>query len=320
MLKFMDGFDQLRGWADVTDGLTKCGYTVTGTPTLEEGRVATQMAVSLPDTASLKRVFTSGATKVVFGFAFRAIGKRHTLVTIKDVATITWNETDGKISAAGGTGTAVLLLDLWYYIEVVLDKTTSTIEVYVNNGLDITAPSPSSANPVTNYEVTWAGVATAQYLLDDFQFIDNQPGKYTDRIGPIQITSRLPMVDVDKEWSPSSGTDHYPLVYNQPPVEGSYIQSNTSGAMDTFLSNTVIPDTQNILAVGMTVLNKKSDVDNRQLGMVMGQKGSTQKEVIDAALSTTEKYSYAVFETNPAGLDWNDERLSEAPFGVAVRP
>lgn len=320
MLKFMDGFDQLKGQTDIVAGLTKCGYTVSGTPTLEEGRTAAQLAVSLPDNATLKRVFTSQNSKVVFGFAFRAIGKRHTLITIKDVATVTWDESTGKVSCAGGTGTAILLLDLWYYIEVVLDKTTSTLEVYVNNSVDVTAPSPSSANPVTNYEVTWASVAQAEYHIDDLQFIDNAPGKYTSRIGPIQITARLPLVDVDTEWSPSSGTSHYPLVYNQPPVDTKFIQSNESGAIDTFLSNTPIPDTQNILAVGLTVLNKKSDVDNRQLGMVIGQKGQTQKEVIDVALSTTEKYSYAVFETNQSNQDWNDERLNAAPFGVIVRP
>lgn len=320
MLKYMEGFDQLKGMTNIVDGLTQCGFTVSGTPTLVEGRTATQLAVSLPDTASIKKTFPSQNSKVIFGFAFRAIGKRHTLVTIKDVVTLTWNESTGKITAAGGEGTAILLLDLWYYIEIVLDKTTSTIEVWVNNGKDITAPSPSSANPVTNYEVTWASVATAQYLLDDMVFIDNSNGKYINRVGPVQITSRLPLVDVDKEWSPSTGTDHYPLVYNQPPVDGKYIQSNTSGAIDTFLSNTPLPDTQNIIAVGMTVFNKKSDVDNRQLGMCIGQKGQTQKVVIDAALSITNKFSYAVFETNQTDQDWNDERLSNAPFGVIVKP
>lgn len=320
MLIFMDGFDQLRGWADVKDGLEKCGYTVTGTPTMETGRVATQLALSLNDTASMSRTITSGATKVVFGFAFRAVGKRHTLFTVDNVVTLTWNEENGKLGINGGTGTAILLLDLWYYIEIVIDKTTSVVEVYVNNGLDITAALPSSAMAVTNYKMTWSGVATSQYMIDDVVFIDNSTGKYQDRFGPVQITSRLPTADVDKEWSPSTGNDHYPLVYNQPPIEDRFIQSNESGAIDTFLSNTVVPNTAQIIAVGLTVLNKKSDVDNRQLGMVIGQKGQPQKEVIDTMLSTTEKYSYAVFETNQSNQDWNDERLSLAPFGVIVRP
>lgn len=320
MLLFMDGFDQLRGWDDVADGLTKCGYTITGTPTMAEGRVQTQQAVSLPGAASMKRSFASGSSRVVLGFAYRAIGKRFPLVTIKDVGTLTWDEVDGKISIAGVKGTAILLLDLWYYIEIVLDKAANTLTVHVNNGLDISAVPPSSANPLVSYEVTWACVAEAQYLLDDVVFIDSSTGKYQNRIGPIQITSRLPTADVDKEWSPSSGTDHYPLVYNQPPIEGSYIQSNESGAIDTFMSNTAVPNTQDILAVGLTVLNRKSDVDNRQLGMVIGQKGQPMKEVVDTELSTTDKYSYAVFETNASDLDWNDERLSDAPFGVVVRP
>lgn len=323
MLIFMDGFDQLTGWTDVADGLTRCGYTVTGTPVMATGRVATQQAVSLPNVSSLARTFTSPEDKVVFGFAFRAVGKRHDLITIKNVLTLKWDETTGKLSVADGTtgtGTAIVLLDLWYYIEIVITKSTGIIEVYVNNGLDITAPLPNSANVVSNFETTFAGVAESEFLLDDLVFIDSSAGKYVDRFGPVQITSRLPMVDVDKEWSLSSGNAHYPLVYNQPPNEDKYIQSNTSGAIDTFLSNTSIPNTNGILAVGLTVYNRKSDVDNRQLGMVIGQKGQTQKEVIDTHLTTESKYSYAVFETNQAGLDWTDERLNQAPFGVIVRP
>lgn len=320
MLKFMEGFDQLRGQSDIAAGLAKCGYVVSGTPTLVEGRTPTQQAVSLSGGAGFSRVFTSQNSKVVFGFAFRALGSRGDLIDIENVGRVTWSPENGKLSCAGGVGTAILLLDLWYYIEVVLDKATSTIEIYVNNGRDISAPSPASANTVTDYRVTWSSSTDTTLLIDDLQFIDNSTGKYTDRVGPLQITSRLPLVDVDKEWSPSTGTDHYPLVYNQPPVDGKFIQSNTSGATDTFLSNTPIPAGAEIIAVGLTVLNKKSDVDNRQLGMVIGQKGQTQKEVIDTELSTTDKYSYAVFETNQTNQDWTDERLSEAPFGVVVRP
>lgn len=320
MLLFMDGFDQLLGWASVADGLKRCGYTTTGNPVLGEGRVPTQKALSLPGTTSLLRTFTSFEQKVVIGFAFKATGKRHDLIKIKDVGTLSWNVDNGKLSIAGGTGTAIVLLDLWYYIEIVFNKLDSTLQVYVNNGLDITAPSPSSANAVNNYEVTWQGAAEADFLIDDIQFIDGSAGKYTDRIGPIQITSRLPNVDVEKEWSTSTGNSHFPLVYNQPPDENKYIQSNTSGAQDTFLSNTVLPNPNGILAVGLTVYNRKSDVDNRQLGMVIGRKGETQKEVIDTQLSTEYKYSYAVFETNQDGQTWNDERLANAPFGVIVRP
>lgn len=320
MLKFMDGFDQLKGVADPVKGLAQCGYTATGGVTLAPGRTATQIAVQLADTASLVRVFPSPQSQVVFGFAFKAVGGRMPLLSIKSVGTLTWDGVNGKLSMAGGQGTAILLLELWYYIEVVLDKAAATLTVYVNNGKDFEAALPTGANPLTEYELTWASASKMQLLIDDLVFIDAENGKYINRVGPVAITSRLPMVDVDKEWSPSTGTDHYPLVYNQPPVDGKYIQSNTSGAVDTFLSNTPLPQTTGIVAVGMTVLCKKSDVDNRQLGMCIGQKSAAQKVVIDTELSTEPQYSYAVFETNQTGLDWNDERLSQAPFGVIVKP
>lgn len=107
---------------------------------------------------------------------------------------------------------------------------------------------------------------------------------------------------------------------NRPPVDDQYIQSNTSAAEDSFLSNEGLPQGAQIIAVGMTALNFKSDIDARQLGMVVGKKGQPQKQVVDTQLSTDPKYSYAVFESAPGDAAWTDELVTTVPFGVIVRP
>jgi hypothetical protein len=326
MILFMDGFDQLR---DVSGAgtpsplatyLNASGYTVTGTVSMEEGRTQTVRCLQLTDAASIQRTFNSTQTKIVIGFAYNAASKRSAIVNIANVGTLAWNESTGKISIANGTGTAVILLGLWYYFEIVIDKANQLLQVYVNNGKDIEVGLPSTAISLSTFVTTWSGVASDNKKLDDIMVVDAATGKYTDRVGPIAIQTRLPTSDVDKEWSPSTGNVHWDLVNNQPPVTDQYIQSNVSGATDTFLSNQGLPSGAQIIAVGLTVLNKKSDIDARQLGMVVGQKGQPQKEVVDANLTTDPKYSYAVFETAPGNVAWTDETVTTVPFGVAVRP
>lgn len=326
MIIFMEGFDQLR---DVSgDGspsplavyLNASGYTVSGSVSIEEGRTQNVRALQLTDAATLNRVFTSTQGKIVIGFAYRAASKRSPIVNIPNVGTLAWDATTGKVSLANGVGTAILLLGFWYYFEIVVDKANQLLQVWVNNSKDVEVALPSTAANLSTFNCTWAGVADDQKAIDDIMVIDSATGKYTDRVGPIAIQSRFPTSDVDKEWSPSTGNTHWDLVNNRPPVDDQYIQSNTSAAEDSFLSNEGLPQGAQIIAVGMTALNFKSDIDARQLGMVVGKKGQPQKQVVDTQLSTDPKYSYAVFESAPGDAAWTDELVTTVPFGVIVRP
>lgn len=329
MLQFIDGFDQLTGID--SDGnpsplqtvMQNSGYTLSGAVSLDVGRTQNTQALKLGEGAaigSIKRTFNSTLQLAVIGFAYKATSKRNTIVDIANLGALTWNDTTGKLSLAGGTGTATILLNLWYYFEIVIDKTNGAVQLWVNNGKDIEVALPSSAQFLNAYTCTWASVADDSKMLDDLYFLDNAAGRYTARMGPMTIMARLPTSDVDREWTPSTGVSHWPLVANQPPVDEEFVQSNTSGATDTYLSNQGLPQGAQILAVGLTVLNKKSDIDARQLGLVVGKKGDPQVEKIDTALSVDPKYSYAVFESAPDGSAWTDPSVTSVPFGVIVRP
>lgn len=330
MLKFMDGFDQfldlpLTGADYTLAGLMNLsGYTLTGEVALAEGRVAVTRALQLGDGASkagtLKRTFTSQDQKVVIGFAYRAEKSRDNVVAITSLGTLGWNKDTGKVSFAGAQGTATILLDLWYYYEIVVDKANQRVELWINNTKDIETTLPGTAQYLTNFECLWSSAANDKKYVDDLYFLDGSAGHYVDRVGPLAIQARLPTEDIDKEWSPSTGNIHWDLVNNQPPKADEYVQSNVSGAMDTYRSNQPVSAEGAIVAVGITVMNRKSDIDARQLGMVVGGKGQTQKEVIDNDLLTTPKYSYAVFETAPDGATWTAASVTNTPFGVVVRP
>lgn len=322
MILFMDGFDQYQGAPAIAALMTQAGYVTAGSIGAAVGRRTDTKAIAIAN-GSLGRTFISAADKAVIGFAYRNTLIRETIINIANVGALTWDTNTGKLSFAGGQGTAIALLGLWYYLEVVIDKTAGTVKVFINNEQDIEVPLPETAAFLTNFVCTWAAPGNDTKYLDDLIFIDSSTGAnvvHTDRVGPIQISARMPAVDVLKEWSPSTGDEHYPLVDNQPPVDAQYIQSNTSGAMDLFLANAALPDTTAIVAVGVTVYNRKSDVDARQLGIVVGAKGAGQLEVVDAALSTTNKFSFGVFEKAPGGAAWSDELVGDTPFGVVVRP
>lgn len=316
MLKFMDGFEPFAGAAQAVDVLKSAGYTATGSVTIGDGRKVPGKALAID--GSVGRIFTSSAQKVVLGFAYKANTKRSLIVTIKDVLTLKW---DDKISIGSAAGVAIPLINLWYYYEIVINKADMSIQVWINNELDLTTQLPQAAQFQQTYECSW-GPATqgdGTKMLDDLVFIDASAGKYVDRIGPVAMTMRAPTEDVIQEFSPSTGSAHYPLVAAVPPDDAKFIQSNQSGNMDTFRSSVVAPAT-GILAVGLTVRAKKSDIDGRQMGMLVGDGKGVFKEVVQTTMDTANTYSYAVFEKAPNDSDWNTNTVQTTPFGVAVRP
>ncbi|QEG09418.1 hypothetical protein CPT_Saba_045 [Proteus phage Saba] len=327
MLQFMDGFDQLKDMpADtLVSMLNNSGYNVTPPVRITEGRDSEQRGLFIGDDnekaaspGALKRVFTSETKRVVIGFAYCANKVRDDIVRIPGIGPLGWNRDTGKVSFAGVQGNAILLLGLWYYFEIVINKETNSFQVFINNGADIAGVLPESARFLTDYACEFPGGFGGK-KIDDIVFIDAQAGKFTDRIGPIEIKTRMPTSDVVAEWSPSKGDNHSELVSNRPPVADEYIQSNASGAMDTFLAEEPVDGDGKVLAVSVTVINRKSDIDNRHLGLVVGEKGK-QSEKVDEKLTLTNKISYAVFEQTPSGASWDRDNIPVTPFGVVIRP
>lgn len=278
--------------------------------------------VSLSPPTSIKRVFTTTGSRVVIGFAHRSTA-RGRILSITDVLNLDW---PAQISMLDTVGTAIPARNVWYYYEIVIDKTSLIVELYINNVLDISAPLPAPAAAMNSFEISWIAENGALTRLDDMYLLDNMsPNLETlvDRIGPIQIPLRLPDTDVVTEWETASGTVHWPQVGLLPPSQESFIRSNVLGKQDLFTSTTELPEEAGtedapIFAVGLVALAQKGDIDNRHLGLAVGE-GVNQKEVVDTALSTVPEYSVAIFEKGPGDIDWTPENILTTPFGVIVR-
>ena len=319
MLKFMDGFEQFSGLGPSTGvELPAAGYTVASTATTE-GRTTGSVCLAIgggQTAGSVLRTFTSSANKVVIGFAYMGETARSDILSIANGFKLEWPD---KLQINGSKGAITPVLGLWYYYELVIDKTAQTITVWINNVKDLTVALPTEMGFLNTWAITWAAPVNSGKRLDDLFFIDSSTGNPVDRVGPQAISIRMPTADVTKEWSPSSGDDHFALVSKRPPVDTSYIQSATSGAQDTFLSTQTVPAAA-ITAVGVVVRARKADIDDRQIGIVMGPKGGTQKEVLVTTLQTTPTYNYGIFASDPNNAAWTETSLLNTPFGVAVRP
>lgn len=284
--------------------------------------------MSLAPATIVQRTFNAPAevTKFTVGFAHMS-NTRGKILSITGVVDMDW---PSFITMGGVNGGAIPARNVWYYYEVTIDKTAKTATLHINDTQDIVCPISNEAAARTTFDFQWQSENGAISRIDDIYFVDttNANGELLlDRLGPINIPLRLPKADSGPNaWSPATpGADHWSMVGILPPSQESFIRSATSGAQDLFTSDTPLPDgagtvDQPIIAVGVIALAMKGDIDNRQLGLVMGAVGPTQKEIVDTTLNVVPEYSYAVFEKAPGDVAWDATNTVETPFGVVVRP
>lgn len=299
------------------------GWMIVGDRTGQVNGTA-QIVVSMAPPTSLSRTFTSEADRVVFGFAYRATA-RGRILSIDGLVDLDWPV---GIEMLGERGNAVPIRNFWYFYEVTIDKVAETITLHINDTADLVVPLPAAGLNMTEYKLTWQAENGAVARLDDIYFLDsdNSNGEsLVDRIGPIRVPIREVDADYANAWDSSEDGPHWPLVGPLPPNDTDYIVSSLSGAQDLFTSSTELPEGAGteempILAVGVVALAKKSDLDHRHLGLVVGEEGPDQLEVVDETLSMNPEYSYAVFEKAPGNVEWDATNVVETPFGVVVRP
>lgn len=333
-----DGFDHYvskgSGGSDLVTYMQAAGYTVenaaTGNFATANGRNADAMSLGLTVSSGssvnprVSYSFNSTADKQVFGFAFKATGSRLRICRIENVVDIEWDPATGKMTIDGVQGASVLILDAWYYFEVVIDHDPDEVKVFVNDELQITA-TPSASLP-TVFTIVWGQSGTApsagvQYI-DDFYIVDSSAGTRIDRLKPIEVTTRMPTSDITAEWEvvgADASTPHWQIASQLSPGEGQpYLQSNTAGAKDVYRSSVVLPTANTVFAVSVLAYARKGDLDDRSLGLYVEVTGGANDEV-QIPLTESYKYYQANYEAPPGGGDWTQNSVESLNFGIVTR-
>lgn len=337
MLLHSDGFDHYTNTsataAQITAYLQVAGYTVNNATNTtfavvagtDSGSLGLKMSIPAASATppSMRYNFSSSNPTVVFGFGFRGSQSRLRFCRIDGIIDLEWDVTTGKMVVGGNLGQDVIIMNAWWYIELVIDKTANEVRIYANDVLQLTVPLMGAVS--NDYAITWGmpSVAPTDAVMeiDDFYISDGSGTQNVGRLGPVAIVTRAPTADVIKDWDVvgSASVDHYPIAAQLDPGRSGapYLQANVEGKTDKFSSNTVMPNDNAIFAVTLVSYARKGDLDDRQLGMTMSTvNGSLEKTVV---LSEGFRYRQAIFEQAPGGLPWNRNRVESSEFGIVAR-
>jgi hypothetical protein len=226
------------------------------------------------------------------------------------------------------TGTTVLALNNWYYLELktAIHDTTGTYEVRIDGVSEaaLTATGVDTNNAGTS---TWNNVllygAGASVYYDDFYVCDGSGAAPRNTfLGAVKVETLYPQTDAVAAGSnagltPSTGTDHGALVDENPANTSDYNSSPTVGLKDTY-NYPSLTLTGTILGIQTNLYVAKSDAAVRQVCAVV-RAGGVDYDGATVSPLTTFSYFSEVRAQNPnTSVDWTSSDIATLQAGMKV--
>jgi len=225
------------------------------------------------------------------------------------------------------TGTTVLSVNSWYYLELktVIHDTAGSYELHIDGVTELIASSVDTRNAGTTGQWDRVLVSYNANLLyiDDFYVCDlSGSAPYNTFLGSVKVETLYPQTDAvaagsNAALTPSTGTDHGAMVDETAPNQTDYNSSATVGAKDTY-NYPSMALTGTILAVQTNLYCQKSDASARSVCGVL-RVGSTDYDGANASPLTTWSYLTEVRALNPAtSAAWTVADITALQAGMKV--
>jgi len=332
-LLFMDGFDHM-GTSDtilLTKWASGAGAEAPSTLAARTGTHGLSMG-SGASTLISKALAASGG--FVVGFAARAPSSWGTadLLQVREGTTAHLGvglDGSGHLTVLRGatvlaTGTTVLAVNTWYYLEFkgTIHDSTGAYDLRIDGVTELSASGVDTRNggSTGQWDRLYLG---GQRHIDDLYVCDQSGAAPTNTfLGPVKIELLLPQTDAVAAGSnagltPSTGTDHGAMVDETPPNTTDYNSGATVGLKDTY-NYPSLSLTGTILGVQTNLYVQKSDAGARSVCAVV-RSGGTDYDGSNVSPGTSFGYVSEVRALDPAtSAAWTSSGVNALQAGMKV--
>ena len=223
------------------------------------------------------------------------------------------------------TSTTVLMKERWNYIEVqtTINNSTGAYELKLNGTTvfsDTSVDTQESANTYWS-GLTLRGIGDWDNVFFDDCYVTDTTGSYnTGFMGTIHIESIFPDADVTKEWTTSTGTDHYALVDENPADDDtSYVEDDTATNRELFDLPALSPTTLTIKGVTSILDARITDASTVDMKFVNVSNVTTTTSSSQTISSQSQARYEEIYEEDPdASAAWTKTTFEAAQFGFEV--
>lgn len=336
-LRFIDGFDHY-GVTSGTDNLLNkwTGWSNTIT-TSAPGRFGVGAALNLGSRFIYKNLDSQGTWTIGMAVntnSFQGAGSQ--LLYFADAGTVQMDlqwDGAGRLRATRNgstilaTGTTVISLNTWYYVEykILISDSVGTAELRINGGTPDFAitgqDTKQSANATADAFLVANG--NGNTLIDDLYVCDGTgSAPQNSFLGDVRVETLYPNGNGNSsQWvgSDSNSTDNYLLVDETDPNDDTdYVESATVGNEDTYTYSNLVTTSGTIYAVQLLPWAKKTSAGLRQIVTVARLAGTEEDSL---AITLPSSYTYVaqnIRTTKPGGGVWTVSDVNSAEFGPKV--
>jgi len=232
-------------------------------------------------------------------------------------------------SGQGGTllatGITPITTDRWYLVELhfKLADSGGIAELRIDGNLECTFTGDTKPGSETTFDnlywISWASGPQCYY--DDVVVNDISGPVNNSYPGGVKLALLKPTADgATKEWTPSSGSDHYALVDEVPPSGTDYLRATANDLVDLFGLEDLPPEAQSVKAVALDFHGLKgSTVAPSRITQIVNV-GEVDYVQADQDLPLAEGLVRKIMDENPAGGNWTVAVVNGLISGVKSRP
>lgn len=216
-------------------------------------------------------------------------------------------------------------------VEVMFDKTTGIVSVWINNTFVANATlTPNAAAELgcgfmfsehCDYTAV-GGNSRFPGCYTDLYVVDNTGTAPTSRLGKVKVVTRVPTADAAVSWvKPVGAATNASVAASIPPVSGNYLSGVAVGDSDLYSSGAFNFSNESIIATAVVTSGYKTDVTGNDMAALL-KIGNTTYEGPKVTLPVSAAFTTAqtIFTLNPAtGLKFTKAELDAANFGMRVK-
>ena len=258
----------------------------------------------------------------------------HTIVTLKTGAgaAVASVGTDGSahltVSNSGGvvaTGTVVIALDTWYYVEAkIVVGSSGSCELHLNGVSGEIASTTASFGTTNIGQVRFAqpGNNLSDLFLDDLYLLDTTgAAPQNDFLGDVTVETLYPNGDgTHQDWTPSAAGAHFSKVNESsgtyPDGDTTYVSDVNPGDIDTYTVGSLAALTGSVFGVATNLYARKDDAAGRQIAPVIREAATDHVGATTVGLTTSYLFYRQLYQLDPAGAAWTIASVNGAEYGV----
>lgn len=334
-IDILDGFEDYPGTSTAGVGLSSY-WTMGGTNvvSLVAGRVGGQ-ALQLSNQTTAFRSFTTSAQVSGF-FAFHH-NANYTQSGDNVMAMISDSTGAAHISLACNqarelvvTGPGGVLarplevyqFNVWHSLAFAIEihDSLGSVKIWIDGELIVDLSNVDTKNGVNN--------ASRFYLRAQGSAASANSARYDDvridsgtliQIPEGRVATFVPISDIEKDWTPSTGADNYAMVDElTADSDTTYNSANTVGARDRFGLSQMTFNPDQIYAVMVACAARKEDVATRRIASILDS-GGVEVQMPDNYLSTNWTWDRHILELNPDGnIPWTKTAVNALTLGYEL--